>query len=124
MSRAEQRTPNVRTWLHPGGGTVTTERTNALRALLDQAEAAHGEYERTQLGGVYDQDWARWYARYALDNGFGALVGGAVTADELGELLTGTNRAFEQADPAPDESWSTFAARRLAVELAEDEARG
>ncbi len=103
---------------------MTTERADALRALLGQAEAAHGEYERTQLGGVYDQDWARWYARYALDNGFGALVGGAVTPDELGELLTGANRAFERGDHAPDESWSTFAARRLAVELAEDEARG
>jgi hypothetical protein len=42
-------------------GTLTVE---SLAALLREAEAAHGEYER-QLGRR-DEDWPTWYARHML----------------------------------------------------------
>jgi hypothetical protein len=38
---------------------LTEER---LEALLREAEAAHGEYEREL--GRRDDDWPAWYARY------------------------------------------------------------
>jgi len=41
---------------------LTVER---LAALLREAEAAHGAYER-QLGHR-DDDWPTWYARYLLE---------------------------------------------------------
>ncbi len=41
----------------------------SVAALLREAETAHGEYERTALGGVFDEDWPRWYAEYLLDHG-------------------------------------------------------
>ena len=43
----------------PAGLTV-----EGLAALLREAEAAHGAYER-QLG-QRDADWPTWYARYVL----------------------------------------------------------
>lgn len=35
-----------------------------IEVLLRSAAAAHGVYEETELGGVYDQDWPRWYAEH------------------------------------------------------------
>jgi len=38
-----------------------------LRELLIRTAAAHGEHERDDLGGVYDEDWPRWYAAFMAD---------------------------------------------------------
>lgn len=35
--------------------------------LLKQAAAAHGVYEKNELGGKYDDDWPRWYAAHMTD---------------------------------------------------------
>lgn len=35
-----------------------------LAALLHEAEAAHGEFEKTL--GHHDEEWPRWYADYIL----------------------------------------------------------
>ena len=51
-----------------GGDIVDTE---AIDALLVRAAAAHGEFEETELQGVYDQAWPRWYATYAVEHGIG-----------------------------------------------------
>ncbi|WP_162605998.1 hypothetical protein [Jiangella aurantiaca] len=32
--------------------------------LLQQAAAAHGEYEADVLGGKHDEEWPQWYAAY------------------------------------------------------------
>jgi hypothetical protein len=96
---------------------MTTDRVAAIEALLAQAEAAHGVYETTELNGVYDRDWPRWYATYAVEHGIGNLVGHPVTADELAAFLTAAWSEFEQADPGPAEPWSTVIARRIASEL-------
>lgn len=37
-----------------------------LAGLLREAEAAHGEYEKQELGGERDEDWAEWYAEFIL----------------------------------------------------------
>ena len=96
---------------------MTTDRVAAIETLLAQAETAHGVYETTELNGVYDQDWPRWYATYAVEHGIGDLVGHPVTADELSAFLTAAWGEFEQADPGPAEPWSTVIARRIAGEL-------
>ena len=41
---------------------LTVER---LAALLQEAERAHGEYEREL--GHRDEDWPSWYARYIVE---------------------------------------------------------
>jgi hypothetical protein len=42
-----------------------TER-ELLLGLLREAAAAHGEHEKTELGGVYDEQWPEWYAEHMV----------------------------------------------------------
>jgi hypothetical protein len=92
---------------------MPSDRFRALEALFRKTEAAHGEYESTQLNGVYDQDWARWYADYALDNGFGALTGAPVSPDELAGFFSSSWEEAQRADPPPTDPWPTQAARHV-----------
>lgn len=88
----------------------------AIQALLVETEAAHGAYETAELGGVYDTDWARWYATYAVEHGIGDLVGREIDAERLATFLSDAFAAFEQADPPAAGPWSAFIAER-AIEL-------
>lgn len=88
-----------------------------IERLLTRAEEAHGRYEAAELGGVYDRDWARWYAAYAIDQGIGEVLGRQVTVDELAGFLATSFGEFERADPKPTESWAPYIARRMATEL-------
>ena len=96
---------------------MTVDRVEAINELLVRAEAAHGVYERTELDGVYDREWPRWYAGFAVEHGIGALVGREVTTDELAGFLARTNAELEGTDPKPDEPWSAHTARRIVAEL-------
>ena len=96
---------------------MTSQPTDALERLLTETEAAHGVYETTQLGGAYDQEWPRWYATYAVEHGFGAVVGRDITADDLAALLTRGWGELDALDPRPDEPWSSWMARWLFAEL-------
>ena len=88
-----------------------------LTTLLVQAGEAHGRFEQTELQGVYDQAWPRWYATYAVEHGIGALVGRLITIDRLAEFLASSNAEFEQIEPKPAEPWAAYTARRIAAEL-------
>jgi hypothetical protein len=96
---------------------MDTDRVAAIEALLGQAEAAHGIYERNELGGAYDEDWPRWYAEHAVAHGLGDLLGHPVTADEVAAFLTLGWTEFQAADPPPTEPWAAVTARRIASEL-------
>ena len=89
----------------------------AVTALLDQAEAAHGVYETTELNGVYDEDWARWYAAYAVDHGLGDVLGHAVATDRLAEFLVAAFGDYQRADPKPGNTWAGVIAHRIVAEL-------
>lgn len=43
-----------------------SDRAVVLR-LLNETAAAHGEYEKTELNGVFDEQWPEWYATYFTD---------------------------------------------------------
>lgn len=96
---------------------MDADRIDAVNALLIQAKEAHGRFEATELKGVYDQDWPRWYAAYAVENGLGALVGHAITTDRLAVFLADSNVEFEATEPKPSEPWAAYAARRITAEL-------
>jgi hypothetical protein len=96
---------------------MAADRVQAISALLVQAEEAHGAFEATELNGVYDTDWARWYAAYAVEHGIGALVGHDVTAARLGAFLASSYVDFERAEPTITEPWASHTARRIAEEL-------
>jgi hypothetical protein len=42
----------------------STSAAEFLRDLLQETAAAHGEFEKTELNGVYDEDWPTWYAAF------------------------------------------------------------
>lgn len=37
-----------------------------LAKLLKEAEKAHSEYEKKELGGERDERWSEWYADYVI----------------------------------------------------------
>jgi len=96
---------------------MATERIQAIDALLVRTEEAHGQFEATELNGVYDTEWPQWYAAWAVENGMGALVGRDVSADELARFLASAFADFERTVPRHTESWSGYLARRIAEEL-------
>lgn len=46
---------------------VTPISSSKLAEYLRAAEQAHAVYEREQLQGVRDENWADWYAKYIAD---------------------------------------------------------
>ena len=74
-------------------------------------------FEATELNGVYDQDWPRWYAAFAVEHGLGALVGHAIDVDRLASFLADSNAEFEAIEPRPSEPWPAYTARRISEEL-------
>jgi hypothetical protein len=96
---------------------MADDRIEAINTLLVQAAEAHGRFEETELNGVYDQGWPRWYAAYAVDHGMAALVGHPITADQLAQFLATSNAEFEKIEPKPTESWAAYTAGRITAEL-------
>ena len=96
---------------------MATDQSEAIRALLDEAEGAHGVYEATELNGVYDEEWPRWYAAYAVEHGIGGLLGREVATDDLAAFLATSYAEYERAEPKPSEAWAAWTARRIASEL-------
>jgi hypothetical protein len=95
---------------------MTDERTHDLEALLTQAEDAHGVYETGELNGVYDEDWARWYAAYLVEHGIGRLVGREIDVESLTTFLS-TSWHESQGSEASGEPWAAATARRIVTRL-------
>ena len=96
---------------------MASDRIEAINALLVETQQAHGVYEAAELNGVYDQDWPRWYAAFAVEHGISAVAEHDITADELAAFLASSYAEFEQIDPRPAEPWATYIARRIVAEL-------
>ena len=96
---------------------MAADRIAAVNALLVETMQAHGEFEATELEGIYDQDWARWYAVYAVDHGIGGLIGHDVGSDSLAEFLASSNVEYERTEPGAREPWAAYTARRITAEL-------
>ncbi len=97
------------------GDTYMTEqeRRDELVRRLEAAGSAHGEYETKSLNGVYDQQWADWYAQYLIENGWNDQFSQKWTAPQLAEALrqADTNHRTDPSKPA----WSKFYAARFAT---------
>lgn len=46
--------------------STESDRDIVLR-LLKETAAAHGVFEKEQLGGVFDEQWPEWYSTYFTD---------------------------------------------------------
>lgn len=96
---------------------MEADRSIAVAELLRQAELAHAEHEAKDLGGVYDQEWPRWYASYAVDHGLAEILGHEVTGGRLTAFLADSYAEFASADPRPSTPWAEHTAARIAAEL-------
>jgi hypothetical protein len=96
-------------------GKMAEDRVFEIAQLLDQAGRAHGKYEQSELKGVYDQGWPRWYAGYVVEQGISALLGHVVTVDQVAAFFVSSYADFQKANSG--ESWSNYTARRLQAEL-------
>lgn len=95
---------------------MEADRSEAVAALLLETEGAHGVYETAELNGVYDEEWARWYAGFAVDHGLGELIGHPVTADEVAAFLSSAFADFQALDPKAG-TWASHIGRRMVEEL-------
>lgn len=93
-------------------------RIDAVTTLLTEAESAHGTYEAMDLGGVYDRDWASWYAEYMIEHGLDDIVGHPTPLDRLAPFLATAYGDFEQLDPRPEKAdWASYIAGRIVQDL-------
>jgi hypothetical protein len=92
---------------------MEADRSEAVRDLLLEAEQAHAVYESLDLGGVRDQDWARWYGEFVLEHGLEDVVGRRIPLDQVGPFLTRAFAEFEQQDPKAGDGWAGHVARRI-----------
>lgn len=90
---------------------MTDTFTLQLTHLLQDASAAHGVYETDVLDGVYDEQWAAWYADWLVNHGLNELLETHFDAPSFGKLLEALNVEHEQSERS--ESWAQFTARAL-----------
>ena len=93
---------------------MSIDPTAALERLLIDAEAAHAVYERTELDGVYDEGWPRWYAGYLVDHGIDRVLEHPIPQEELIALLDAEPAASTGAPTDATDTWSARTARRIA----------
>lgn len=91
--------------------------TSRLTDLLNEAQRAHGEYEATELNGVFDEGWPQWYGAYIVDHGLSETVGQNVTAEQAAAHLASAYAEYERADPKPVATWAEYIARGWPDEL-------
>lgn len=85
-----------------------------IAALLNQAGAAHHDYEQTVLKGVYDREWPTWYAKYVLERGLNKLLNQEVTVEQLSQFLDQTNQNY-QAERSQT-SWAEYTAQKMVAD--------
>jgi hypothetical protein len=89
-----------------------------VESLLIQAEQAHGQYEQTILNGIYDKDWAIWYANYVIDQGIDKLLNRSFSGERLSQFLS---QSYEQYKAEPSQkTWAAYSAQKLVEEWVED----
>jgi hypothetical protein len=94
---------------------MTSNIVREISSLLSQAGMAHHEYEQNILKGVYDREWAIWYADYVLTNGLNKLLKTSITVEQLTQLLVQTNSQYEAENPT--QNWSDYTAEKICSSL-------
>lgn len=82
-----------------------------ISSLLTQAGMEHHKYERDILKGIYDSDWAIWYADCVLSKGLNQLLNTSFSLERLTQILIQTNDRYEAETPEQD--WSNYTAEKI-----------
>ncbi|MCY6493512.1 hypothetical protein [Leptolyngbya sp. GGD] len=86
-------------------------KTSTIALLLTQAGQAHHDYEKSVLKGVYDQDWARWYAEYVIQNGLSECLEQEVTVQQVSQFFIQSYEAYKGKKSG--ETWADYTAREM-----------
>ena len=78
---------------------------------LSATSAAHATFERDALAGVYDAEWAEWYAHHLLTNGWNTLFAQPWSDATLAAALRDADT--DQRAHAPHEPWIEYYTRRF-----------
>lgn len=97
---------------------MNADRIEAVAALLQEAEAAHGTYEADVLNGAYDEAWPGWYAGFAVAHGLPGILASEIRAERLAQVLRTSFEDFKRLEPPTLDAWATYAARRIVDEAA------
>ncbi len=89
--------------------------TQKLSELLQQAKDAHAQFEKVELGGQYDEQWAAWYADYLVTSGLPGLLGHEPDIDQLSNLINEIIQRHKAERTA--ENWADYTARELLLTL-------
>jgi hypothetical protein len=83
-----------------------------LSELLQQAKEAHSQFEKVELGGQFDEQWAAWYADYLVTSGgLASLLEKEPDIDQLSSALNEISQRHKAERTA--EPWQEYTAREL-----------
>ncbi len=82
-----------------------------VEELLQRSSTEHGEYERSVLKGVYDEEWDLWYAAWLVEHHINAMLNTNLTSADLATLLRDINDQHQKTDK--QQSWAHYTARQL-----------
>lgn len=78
---------------------------NDLIEILEQAQAAHHEYEQGFLVGARDELWASWYASFVV----GRLNNPHISPTGMTQLIIEADESYQGGDT--EDEWSVFVAQ-------------
>jgi hypothetical protein len=83
--------------------------------LLKKAKEAHAQFEKIELDGQYDEQWAAWYADYLITSGLPVLIGSEPDPDQLAAQLGEITQRHQAERTA--ENWADYTAREILQSL-------
>jgi len=78
-----------------------------LVSVLQQAQAAHHEYEQGFLVGARDESWASWYAAFTV----GRLNNSHISPTGMTQQIIEADTAYQNCDS--EEEWGVFVAQYI-----------
>ena len=82
-----------------------------LVVALQQAQAAHHEYEQGFLVGARDEMWASWYASFTV----GRLNNPHISPTGMTQQIIEADQAYQNCDS--EEEWAVFVAQYIVDNL-------
>lgn len=91
--------------------------THRVESLVSQTEQAHGQFEQTILNGIYDRDWAIWYANDAIDRGIEKVLNRSISGERLSQFLSQSYDRYKAEQS--QQTWAAYTAQKLVEEWLE-----
>lgn len=91
---------------------MSQDKVNRLFNLFVKTVWAHHEHQETVLNGVYNVNWAPWYASFLIENGVGDVLGYEMDEDSLTQFLVEVDKSYRREKP--NQEWPVYYAIQLA----------